>query len=99
MTGIDVGRQTAIDFICCFFSLLLLSEISMNAVGTRLRVWGTAAPSVLWLLLTVIAAAGGCAQEKAVEQAPQTFEEARDEHREMMRRERGLTTPAEPGQQ
>lgn len=61
----------------------------MNAVGTRLRLWGVAAPSVLCMLLGLVSMGSGCGKEEVVEQSPETFEQAREEHREMMRRETG----------
>ena len=70
----------------------------MNAVCIRLRQWGAAAPSALWLILITVAIAGGCADEKVAEQSPEDFEKAREEHFEMMRRETGQATPAGAGQ-
>jgi len=61
----------------------------MNALGTRWRLWGAVAPSVLCLLLGLVSMGIGCGKEKVVEQSPETFEQAREEHREMMRRETG----------
>jgi hypothetical protein len=41
------------------------------------------------MLLGLVSMTSGCGQEEAVDQSPQTFEQAREEHREMMRRETG----------
>lgn len=61
----------------------------MNAVGTRWRLCGAAASSALCMLLGLVSMATGCGKEEVVEQSPESFEQAREEHREMMRRETG----------
>lgn len=69
----------------------------MKVDRIRLLRWGAALPSTTWLLLFACALTTGCA-EKTVEKAPETFEQARDNHFEMMRQESGQAAPAGTGQ-
>jgi hypothetical protein len=79
-----------------FFSpSFLRREIFMKVDRIRLRPWGVAIPSAAGLLLAC-ALTSGCA-EKAVEKAPEDFEQAREKHFEMMQQESGQA-PAGAGQ-
>lgn len=69
----------------------------MEVDRIRLRLWGAAVPSTAGLFLMACALTGGCA-EKTVEKAPETFEQAREKHFEMMRQESGQGSPAGAGQ-
>jgi hypothetical protein len=41
------------------------------------------------MLLGLVSMGSGCGKEEVVDQSPESFEQAREEHREMMRRETG----------
>ena len=68
----------------------------MKVDRIRLRFGGIAVPSAAGLLLLTCALTTGCG-EKAVEKAPETFEQAREKHFEMMRQESGQA-PKDAGQ-
>lgn len=68
----------------------------MKVDRMRLRYWRIAFPSTAGLFLMACALTTGCA-EKAAEKAPESFEQAREKHFEMMRQESGQA-PAGAGQ-
>ena len=68
----------------------------MKVDRIRLRLFGLAVPPAAGLLLIACALTTGCA-EKVVEKTPEDFEMAREEHREMMRRETGQAPQAPAG--
>jgi hypothetical protein len=65
----------------------------MKVDRIRLRPWGLAVPSAAGLVLMACALTTGCA-EKAVEKAPEQFEQAREKHFDMMRQESGQAPTA-----